>query len=80
MKTREESDALKKDVETLNKKLAELNEDEIEQVTGGGNIEHEDYNAPFLTKDPNSCVPDKYNSPKRPLSNNPDLTDDSPLR
>ncbi len=36
MKTKEELNALKKEVETLNKKLAELNEDELKQVTGGG--------------------------------------------
>ena len=35
MKTKEELNALKKEVETLNKKLAELNEDELDQVTGG---------------------------------------------
>ena len=28
--------ALKEEVKTLNKKLTELNEDELEQVTGGG--------------------------------------------
>ena len=33
-KTKEELNALK-EVETLNKKLAELNEEELEQVTGG---------------------------------------------
>ena len=35
MKTKEELNALKEEVETLNKKLAELTEDELEQVTGG---------------------------------------------
>ena len=35
MKTKEELNALKEEVETLNKKLAELSEDELEQVTGG---------------------------------------------
>ena len=40
MKTKEELDALKEEVETLNKKLAELTEEELEQVTGG-NIEQE---------------------------------------
>lgn len=35
MKTKEELNALKEEVETLNKKLAELNEEELEQVTGG---------------------------------------------
>ena len=36
MKTKEELNALKEEVETLNKKLHELTEDELEQVTGGG--------------------------------------------
>ena len=35
MKTQEELIALKEEVETLNKKLAELSEDELAQVTGG---------------------------------------------
>ena len=35
MKTKEELDKLKDEFEALNKKLAELTEDELEQVTGG---------------------------------------------
>ena len=35
MKTKEELNALKEEVETLNKKLAELSEDELKQVSGG---------------------------------------------
>ena len=35
MKTKEELNALKEEVETLNKKLAELSEDELAQVAGG---------------------------------------------
>ena len=35
MKTKEELNALKKEVDTLNKKLAELNEDELKLVAGG---------------------------------------------
>ena len=35
MKTKEELNALKEEVETLNKKLNELTEDELAQVTGG---------------------------------------------
>lgn len=35
MKTKEELVALKEEVEVLNKKLAELTEDELEQVAGG---------------------------------------------
>ena len=35
MKTKEELNALKAEVETVNKKLAELTEEELEQVAGG---------------------------------------------
>ena len=35
MKTKEELNALKEEVETLNKKLADLSEDELKQVAGG---------------------------------------------
>ena len=35
MKTPEELNALKEEVETLNQKLAELTEEEIAQVSGG---------------------------------------------
>ena len=35
MKTKEELNALKNEVEALNAKLAELNEDEMKEVTGG---------------------------------------------
>ena len=35
MKTKEELSALKEEVETLNRKLAELTEEELEQVSGG---------------------------------------------
>ena len=35
MKAKEELNALKEEVETLNKKLHELTEEELEQVVGG---------------------------------------------
>ncbi len=35
MKTKEELNALKEEVEALNKKLCELTEEELSQVTGG---------------------------------------------
>ena len=35
MKTKEELNALKQEVEALNKKLAELSEEELAQVSGG---------------------------------------------
>ena len=37
MKTKEELNALKEEVETVNKKLAELTDEELEQVSGGQN-------------------------------------------
>lgn len=37
MKTQEELKALKEEVEALNKKLAELTEEDLAQVTGGTN-------------------------------------------
>ena len=39
MKTKEELNAIKEEVETLNKKLAELTEDELAQVSGGSDTE-----------------------------------------
>ena len=36
MKTKEELNALKEEVEALNKKLAELTEEEVKAVAGGG--------------------------------------------
>ena len=39
MKTPEELKELKEEVETLNKKLAELTEEELAQVSGGANCE-----------------------------------------
>ena len=38
MKTKEELNALKEEIETLNKKLAELTEEELAQVTGGADV------------------------------------------
>ena len=40
MKTKEELNALKEKVETLNKKLAELTDEELAQVSGG-NLFHD---------------------------------------
>ena len=41
MKTKEELNAIKAEVETLNKKLAELSEEELEQVNGGLKLDPE---------------------------------------
>ena len=43
MKTKEELNALKEEVETLNKKLAELTEEELKQVTGGQMIGEKEF-------------------------------------
>ena len=42
MKTKQELNALKEEIEILNKKLAELTEEELEQVTGGDNVRPDD--------------------------------------
>ena len=36
MKTKEELNALKKEVETVSRKLHELTDEDLEQITGGG--------------------------------------------
>ena len=40
MKTKEELNALKEEVETLNKKLAELTDEELAEVSGGQIVHH----------------------------------------
>ena len=53
-KTKEELDAIKEEVETVNKKLQELTEEELEQVIGGSLPPIEDL---LLSSDPSStCV------------------------
>ena len=39
MKTKEELNEIKEEVETLNKKLHELTEEELAQVCGGGSVD-----------------------------------------
>ena len=48
MKTKEELDALKQEVEALNAKLTALSEDELAQVAGG---------AGYDTRTPPPCIP-----------------------
>lgn len=45
MKTKDELNALRNEVDALNKKLAELNEDELKEITGGADVrpEHQYY-------------------------------------
>ena len=38
MKTQEELNAIKNEAETVSRKLAQLNEEELSQVSGGGNF------------------------------------------
>ena len=47
MKTREELNALKEELNAMGKKLAELTEEELNEVTGGNN----DYGDIFKKKD-----------------------------
>ena len=42
MKTKEELNALKEEVETLNQKLAELTDEELAQVSGGDRVRPDD--------------------------------------
>ena len=58
MKSKEELNALKEEIETLNKKLAELSEDELKAVTGGyvGGVCGENngiiIDNPYISSDP----------------------------
>ena len=38
MKTKEELNTLKEEVKTVNKKFAELTDDELKEITGGGDV------------------------------------------
>ena len=51
MKTKEELNALKEEIETLKKKLAELTGEELEQVTGGVGDGDDDDRCPFCGRD-----------------------------
>ena len=61
MKTKEELEVLKEEVENLNRKLAELTEDELKQVTGGINTDlgvHPDESGIGTVSDENALPPD----------------------
>lgn len=51
MKTKEELNAIKEEVEALNKKLSELNDDELKQIVGGMKVvvEEEEETSWFKT-------------------------------
>ena len=51
MKTKEELEQLKNEYESLNKKLSELSQDELKQVTGGGNYIVDAYPVLLKMKD-----------------------------
>ena len=64
MKTKEELNVIKEEVETLNKKLAELTDEELEQYSGGDFIPEVECatknntsvnSCPFQMKTPGKC-------------------------
>ena len=56
MKTTEELNALKKEIEALNKKLAELNEEELKAVAGGSFLSCSDCpHSPHCNTTPEEC-------------------------
>ena len=62
MKTKEKLNALKNEVESLNKKLAELSEDELNQVIGGAadiDIRKDLYENIILSNSINGLMSDK---------------------
>ena len=54
MKTKEELNALKDEVETVNRKLAELTDEELEQVAGGVMMRYTCTNPNCILNDPNA--------------------------
>ena len=59
MKTKEELIALKEEVETINKKLSELNEDELVEIFGG----HNRLDSSETTLDHNTIGTSQKNAP-----------------
>ena len=62
MKTQEELNALKEEVESLNKKLAELTDEELAQVSGGaaGSVQFFNENKVFGFIEPESGGRDSF--------------------
>ena len=59
MKTKEELNALKEEVETLNKKLADLTDEELAQVSGGIDLpDRSGGRAPDIIRQYNGVVSD----------------------
>ena len=65
MKTKEELNALKKEVETLRKKLAELTEDELKQVAGGWNWGDNWGDEGYFGEDRKNTLENKLKQPLR---------------
>lgn len=59
MKTKEELNALKEEVDTLNSKLAELTEEEMIQVTGGVIPNIPGVGLPFAKADSNNVIQER---------------------
>ena len=70
MKTKQELDALREEFKTLNRKLAELTEEELAQVTGGAGNNDTVFNSddPFHEKEIHiyENTLDEFDSPKWP--------------
>ena len=56
MKTKEELNALKKEVETLNEKQKELTEEELSQVSGGIIVFDKNFNGSDWNENPEEIV------------------------
>ena len=56
MKTKEELNALKEEVEAVNQKLAELTEEELSQVSGGIIVFENNYDGSAWTENPEEIV------------------------
>ena len=54
MKTKQELDALREETERINQKLAELTEEELQQVTGGVMMRYTCTNPNCILNDPNA--------------------------
>ena len=61
MKTKEELTALKEEIESVNKKLAELSEGELQSVTGGARPNEEEIDGEVIAVLPNARFHVKLN-------------------
>ena len=77
MKTERELNALKEEVEALNRKLAELTEEELEQVTGGAMITNQNMAAINTQKKYNKLYGKTGTVHNEPLNDVPDDHDNN---